>query len=503
MRIRTRLLLGLLFIFAAGAYFLLDPILDRLEQQYLEAVEDPMVDTANILATMVECDLRGDTIDLDRLKAAFQRVSERSISARIYDVLKMNVVMRVYVTDARGVVIFDSESEKNVGADYSDMRDVSLTLRGEYGARSSQGSPGDPLSSIMYVGAAIHDRAGNIIGVLSVGKPQKSVEEFIQVSRWKIIAGAVGTGALLTLAAWILSHWVTSPIRRLTEYANEIKSGRRVPLPKLSGVEVTTLGRAFEEMRDALEGRRYAEDYIRTLTHEIKSPLSAIRGAAELLAEDMPRDRQDKFLWNIKSQTERIQRIIDQLLQLSSVERQKALTHQTTIIVKDMLQDVMDFMRDAADARGVELRVATEHHGPGNALNSQSAKLTLWADRELLEIALKNLVQNAIEFSPQGATVTMLTRLAQEKRCVEIVVEDEGVGVPEYALGRVFDRFYSLQRPGTNVKSSGLGLCFVKEIAELHGGSIRLENRRDRSGVRAILQLPALNKPMLPKAPAV
>ncbi len=489
MRIRTRLLLGLLVIFAAGAYFLLDPILDRLEQQYLEAVEEPMVDTANILAEMVERDVKGGTISVDRLREAFAHVAERSIAAKIYDVLKTKVEMRVYVTDSRGIVLFDSDGPANIGADYSKLRDVSLTLRGDYGARSSQGEPGDSLSSIMFVGAPIRDNAGRIIGVLSVGKPQKSVEEFIAVSRWKIIAGAVGTGAVLALAAWLLSHWVTTPIRRLTDYANEIKSGRRVPFPKLAGVEVKTLGRAFEEMRDALEGRRYAEDYIRTLTHEIKSPLSAIRGAAELLGEDMPRDQQDKFLGNIKSQTERIQRIIDQLLQLSTVERQKALTRPAPIAVEDLLLDVMESMRDAAAARGVQLRAAGNNNGDAGVPGSRPTQLTVSADRELLEIAFKNLVQNAIEFSPRGATVTLTARPTLEKQAVEIVVEDEGAGVPDYALGRVFDRFYSLQRPGTNEKSSGLGLCFVKEIAELHGGRVTLENRQDGVGARAILRL--------------
>jgi two-component system sensor histidine kinase CreC len=475
MRIRTRLLLGLLVIFAAGAYFLLDPILDRLEQQYLEAVEEPMVDTANILATMVERDIKDDRVSPEPLRIAFNTVRERMLSARIYDVVKTRVVMRVYVTDERGIVVFDSDHGHDEGADYSGMRDVALTLRGAYGARSSARDSKDSLASTMFVAAPVKSAEGRIIGVLTVAKPQRSVEEFIAVSRDKIIVGAVGTGAVLALAAWLLSHWVTIPIRRLTDYADALKSGQRVRFPKLSGIEVRTLGKSFEEMRDALEGRRYAEDYIRTLTHEIKSPLSAIRGASELLREDMPRAQQDRFLENILTQTARIQRIIDQLLQLATVESQKSLAHSEVVDLNEIAALVVETMMDAANARRITL------------VHETCADAEARCDRQLVEMALRNMVQNAVEFSPQDSTVQV--RAQAGDRSVELIVDDEGAGIPDYAVSRVFDRFYSLQRPGTNEKSSGLGLCFVKEVADLHGGEARIANREAR-GTRATLLIP-------------
>jgi len=112
---------------------------------------------------------------------------------------------------------------------------------------------------------------------------------------------------------------------------------------------------------------------------------------------------------------------------------------------------------------------------------------TVVGDRFLLHRALVNLVQNAVEFSPRGAQVDVKVR--QDRHDTELSVLDRGPGLPAYAKGKVFDRFYSLPRPDTQRKSTGLGLSFVKEIVELHRGDIVLENRPE-GGLKAVLRLP-------------
>ena len=102
-----------------------------------------------------------------------------------------------------------------------------------------------------------------------------------------MIAIALLTLLVAGLLGYLASRWITVPITRLTNYANGVREGRREPLPQLGKNEIGEMGHAFEGMREALEGKRYVEQYIQNLTHEIKSPLSAIKGAAELLAEPM------------------------------------------------------------------------------------------------------------------------------------------------------------------------------------------------------------------------
>ena len=113
-------------------------------------------------------------------------------------------------------------------------------------------------------------------------------------------------------------------------------------------------------------------------------------------------------------------------------------------------------------------------------------------DAFLLEVALMNLLQNACEFSPQGGLVKLTVQRNAET--VHCTIEDEGPGLPDYAIERVFDRFYSLPRPSTGHKSSGLGLCFVREIALLHQGSVSLKNRPSRGAI-ATLVLPVSKTP--------
>ena len=254
--------------------------------------------------------------------------------------------------------------------------------------------------------------------------------------------------------------------------------GERVVPPRGGSPEAATLGRAFEEMRDALENRAYVENYVQTMTHEMKSPVAAIRGAAELLQEEMPPERRGQFVANIQAEARRLQNIIDRLLALSALESRKKLDHPETIPLADLARAVCAQLQPAAEARGLRLDLACE--GQPEVLGESF----------LLDSALHNLLQNAIEFSPERGVIRI--RLAPDSTTptATITVEDDGPGIPDYALPRLFERFYSLPRPGAGRKSSGLGLCFVREAAALHRGSIEVENRAAAPGTRATLRLP-------------
>ena len=175
---------------------------------------------------------------------------------------------------------------------------------------------------------------------------------FMQETRRNIfIMGAIAAAAVV-LVGTALSIWITRPIQRLTNYARAVRDGRRVPLPKLGTSEIGSLGTRFEEMRDALDGRKYIENYVQTLTHEIKSPVAAIRGAAELLREDMPAEQRDKFLGNIESETARIQEIVDRLLLLSAVEAKRALDDQKPLDLREPVRTRASEHRRASCRQG-------------------------------------------------------------------------------------------------------------------------------------------------------
>lgn len=469
----ARLLLFCLLLLGTGNFLLLERLGARLGRQYSEAAEEPMVDTARILAALVEQQISREALDTLPWERAFELMKTHPLEALIYSMKKTAVATNVYITDEKGVVRFDSAQPSNVGQDFSQMRDVALTLRGEYGARSSRSNPRDPYSSTFIVAAPIY-RDARIVGVLSVMKPESSMEAFreetVRYMQWLgwLVYGA--TASLLILAV----AWFTRPIHRLMRYVQAIQQGQRPPTPTSRNQDMRELGQAFERMRDALEDRAYVRNYVQTLTHELKSPVSAIRGAAELLeSPSMPEDQRRRFLANIQSESARLQRGIDQLLALTTVESQKSLANPQEFDLAALLRGACEGMA----ARGVHWRQAI----------LPSAKV--WGEEFLIETALTNLLQNAADFSPPEGQISV--KLESMDGRYRMTVEDEGPGIPDYALGRVFERFYSLPRPNTGRKSSGLGLCFVREAAELHGGQITLENRQDRPGTRAVLELPA------------
>jgi two-component system sensor histidine kinase CreC len=472
-KITWRILFGFLFCTTAGFYFLVHWLLGDLRPRYLEAVEETLVDASQLLASQVEADSRNGQIQTTRLKKAFDGVYKKNFEARIYDLTKTHVALRVYITDAKGIVLFDSKGQ-DLGKDYSHWNDVLLTLQGKYGARSTRVDPEDPSSNILYVASPIVLN-GKIAGVLTVAKTTDAIGLFVENTRRKVFLTCLTVFFSILFLTALVSFWVAQPIRKLTEYAKAVGGGNRMPLPQLGRNEMGDLGRAFEDMRQALEGKKYVEQYVQLLTHEVKGPLSAIRGAAELLEEKMPPAERKKFLKNILSESARLKDLVDRMLLLSSLENRREGIKSETLDIQKLAEDVLESFQ------------ARLKSGKLSAKNRVPAGMKVKGDPFLLRQALSNLVENAVEFSPPGGSVTLSAEKAEGSLVLR--VEDQGPGVPSFALDRVFEKFYSLQRPHTGRKSSGLGLSLVKEVASLHGGGAKLENRPE-GGARAILILP-------------
>ncbi len=170
----------------------------------------------------------------------------------------------------------------------------------------------------MYVAAPIL-QDDTIIGGPSVGKPTGNINTFVNAAKKKVVFAGAMTAAAAIVVGLFVTVMVTQPIHRLRDYALAIRDGKRTALPALGGGDLAELGNAFEEMRDALEGKQYVEHYVQALTHEVKSPISAIRGAVELLREAMPAADRRRFLDNIDNESGRILAVVEKLLLLSSL----------------------------------------------------------------------------------------------------------------------------------------------------------------------------------------
>jgi two-component system sensor histidine kinase CreC len=460
--------------FALLAYWISSDVGDR----YSESFEELMVDTANLLAEIITSDMNSGDTALLRLDEAFERLKLRRFSAQIYELEKTRVDIRVYVTDDKGIVLFDTDDGEAVGEDYSEWRDVHLTLEGEYGARATriegEQSPGDPAEelTVAYVAAPIY-RQGNIVGVVTLAKPKSNIDRFVAKAKSNLMLAVVISVGLVLLLGYMLYIWVSRPLQTLVDYAHSIGRGERVRLPQLGDNEIGKVGEAMDSMRQALEDKQYVERYVQSLTHEMKSPLTAIHAAAELLGRDLPPDKREQFAETIVKETERLNVFASRLLQLAALEKRRAIETRDSFALAAVVEDVIEAHAPECEAR--QLTVTLD----------QTAAPAMHGDPVLIRQAIDNLYRNAIDFSPPGGRIRLAIHPEDSHTLVDI--SDEGPGIPDYVGERVFERFFSLPRPDTGQKSTGLGLNFAREVAELHGGALALEHLNP--GTRARLRL--------------
>lgn len=471
MRMGLRIFLVYALFIGLTGYFVLNTVMKEIRPGVRQSTEETLVDTANLLAEILREDVKNGTLGQSHWPTVLKAYGERQPGATIWGLAKNQVNHRIYVTDAKGIVLLDSTAEA-VGQDYAKWNDVYLTLRGEYGARSTRSDADDPASSVMHVGAPIRDN-GQIIGAVTVAKPNSSLQPYVDRTERRLLWYGAGLVALGLLLGALLSWWLSAALRRLTTYAQAVSEGRRAELPHYRGGELEQLSTAVEHMRTQLEGKAYVERYVHTLTHELKSPLAAIRGAAELLQGEMTAVQQQRFVGNIASESARLQQLIERLLNLAQVEQRQGLEQQSTVPLAALVDEVLKAQCARIEQVGLQVERLIE------------ADVKLYGEPFLLRQALGNLLENALDFTPPGGTLRFTAQVRHHD--VEVRLFNQAEPIPEYALPRLSERFYSLPRPASGRKSTGLGLNFVEEVMKLHGGSLQIGNVP--GGVQVVLHL--------------
>lgn len=479
MRFWLKLFLGYFAIIALGTYLFMNAMLEEIKPGLRQSMETSLVDTANLLAEIIAPADNHSLIDTEALATAVSATLKRPINATIWNHTQRQTQLRVYATNQKGIVIYDSQA-RDLGKDYSQWNDVYLTLQGEYGARSTQENPKDKFSSIMYIGAPIYSKdpeSPQLVGVLTVGKPNVSVDPFWQLARDNIRTKGFWLLLSAMIAGALLSTLLSLSIRRLVRYAQTISEGKTGTAPRLYDPDLSQLATAMEQMRQALDGKKYIEDYTLSLTHEMKSPLTTLKGAAELMPVAENPAMREQLANNISQQTERLRALVDKVLSLARLENLTELTTSSTVNLSELIQQECQQLQLTLTQRQILLNLS---------LDSQ---ITIVGDQLLLAQAIRNLLDNSLDFSPDNSQIDIQLNQLENEICLTIA--DQGSGIPEYALEQIWQRFYSLPRPdngqqNSGQKSTGLGLSFVQQIAQLHHASIQLDNR-DTQGAEARL----------------
>ena len=472
MHLGFRVLLAFFVLSGLTAWFMLRVVLGEVKPNVREVMEDLLVDTANLVAEMAADDLAAGR-DLAPLAARLQRFGQRELNAQIWGLQKERLDLRIYLTDAQGRVLIDTGSPSAVGQDYGRWNDVLRTLRGEYGARATRTQPEDDTSLVLQVAAPVRDAQGRLIGVASVGKPVASLAPLIARTERRVWRLGLGLFAASLLLGGIVTAWLVWNVRRLRAYASQVQAGSALQAPVLAG-ELGELAQAMDAMRRRLEGREAWERRVRALTHELKSPLTGLRGAGELLQEPLPDADRERFARQVVEQSDRLHALVERLLALSRLEAQAAPSTVPTRL-DDALRQALRELRSRCEQR--QLRVVEPQPWPA---------VTVDADPEALALLLHNLLGNAVDFAPTGSAIELdLQRHGLE---ATVTVRDHGPGVPEGLLAQLGEPFVASTKPDGR-KGSGLGLAIARQVATLHRGRLAFDNAQP--GFRARFTLPS------------
>ncbi len=467
MKLGQRLLVFYFLILGLVGWFVLDLVFGQAKPLVRQSAEETLVDAANLLAEIVAEDAaNGQIVITPSLRQALNRYAGRTPDADIWGLKKDRIHTHIYITGPTGVVLFDSRG-KDEGEDFSRWNDVHLTLQGRYGARTTRTDPEDPSTSVMYVAAPIRD-GGSLVGVISLGKPGRAIEPFVQqAERHLMLYGGLALFGCLGLGV-LLAWWLSRRVNRLRRYAEAVANNERPAPPVFRGNdEIRDLADAVTAMRRRLEERARLEDNVSLLTHEMKSPLAAIRGAGEILHDEISDPSLTRFTDNVIHESQRLSDLLDRLLAMAKLEKLESLpARKSRVTISALVEDWQSSRYSLLAEKHLEVSV---NDG------------VLQAEAETLKLALFNLLDNALRFANAETTLTV------QVEGDSLTVENIGPAIPDYALDRVTERFYSLPAPGHD-KSSGLGLTMVAEIASLHGGSLILTNTNN--GVRATLTIP-------------
>jgi signal transduction histidine kinase len=407
MSIRMQVFLALGFIVGAFAFGLGLMVIDRIEARAGRIARQAASDEAASIAGMVagELDRTGGTL--------------RDVAARLEHERARGADLRLVLVDAFGKVIFPGTA----------------TTTSEEG--------------LVHVDHAVVVRGVKVGGVRIV-KPTLAMKNLLADMAPTVLVISLVLGAAAAAAAAMIGRAIAEPIERLSAFGERVSRGERTaPPPPEFGREVTRLSRALDSMRRELSGRPFVETFAADLSHELKNPVAAIRASAEVLEESALEEpaQARHFVQRIREATERIERLLSELLSLAHIEARGAETFEPI----DLARLARRLLETLGDDRP---RVSVVSEGDVRVSGDE-----LWLTR-----ALSNLVDNALVHG--GPATHVHVAVVRDAEDVVLTVRNQGALAP-HVRERLFRRFITT-RPDKG--GTGLGLAIVQAVAEAHGG---------------------------------
>jgi two-component system sensor histidine kinase ChvG len=340
-----------------------------------------------------------------------------------------------------------------------------------------------------------------VLGVLLLSTRGGDIDNIVSAERWGIVRVSLFAAAVTIVLSIILANTIAGPVKRLSAAAESVRHSvkARAQIPDFTDRtdEIGHLSGALRDMTNALYKRIDAiESFAADVAHELKNPLTSLRSATETLPLAKNDDSRERLMEIIKHDVKRLDRLISDISDASRLDAELAREDATAVDLAELLRTTVSLFNDIHrdDTPEVVLDIA---YAPG------ARPYRVMGHDSRLSQVIVNLLDNAISFSPPGGRVAVLARRMGHE--IQISIEDEGPGIPDENLERIFERFYT-DRPQENFgQNSGLGLNISRQIAVAHGGRLWAENRAPKGvgrgkgdasvgrsgGARFVMRLPA------------
>lgn len=501
--IRTRLTFSHLavIVVAMGLSGLL--LLSLLDRYFMTAMEDSLVAQARLTAQTLIPGASAEGPPAGASAAAYNTVQQQivsNLSLQAQNVaapgvenpldepdlnnladatlqLSAQLDTRIRLVDSQGIVLVDSQ-QKSQGEDVSREPPVMQALAGEYAGPVVPAGGAQEMQIAMPL--VVEDR---LVGAVYLSQSLRDVNAVMRDLRLRWLLTTAIALALSGVVGLLLSGAISRPLRRLTAAAGAVAEGeldQQVPVETED--ELGRLSRAFNEMTARLQTARQVQvDFVANVSHELRTPLTAIKGLVETLRDGAVDDAvvRDRFLESVEDETDRLIRLVNDLLILSRADSEALDLHREPVDLGDLAEATTARLAPWASERDVTLRLEAAHDPPA-AL----------ADADRIEQVLMNLLDNAIKFSRPGGTVTVEVQ-GMPDSMVQVRVSDEGIGIPAKALPSIGERFYRADRARSRADGgSGLGLAIARALVEAHGGCLWVESEEGRGTVVGF-QVPA------------
>ena len=322
-------------------------------------------------------------------------------------------------------------------------------------------------------------RGNTVSGAVLIRTKAVRIESGLSKIFWQIALMAATVFVLSGVVVFLFVRSRLRPLKQLGTAAGRIAEGDfSVQVDEKAGdKELREVSSAFNTMTRKLEGvEESRRDFVANVSHELRSPITSIRGFAEGMADGViPPEDQPKYLRLVADESKRLSGLIDDLLALSRLERDDVQLDLTEFDINEMLRRAVIRRMNDLDRKKIEVSCEFEEDA-----------CPVRADSDRIEQVVINLLDNAIKFTPEGGRITLET--ARRGGLAEITVRDNGCGVPPEDREKVFDRFFTADRAHTSGKGTGLGLSICKRILEMHGQSIRLLDTEEGAAFRFTLE---------------